>query len=321
LHNRPFPALQRRHRLYRAGLAVRPAAALLCALLIAPALALAQPRSKKPAESEPDKDFTIGLEMPAMWTSAVENPSSESIVNRRRDRYISPELYVRWSHQYDLFRATAKVGASLDRHAKTTAADLDSLLSSFKIERTDGKSDLFVPYISVTNEKYFRPIFAAHDSATNEVAVGFSTGIGWRDRELIPYVDSLISYSDASNPGDVAVSFDASFGRRFCDYSDYQNTFVAARLDLAYYISATWRVEVAATFRARWYEEYAGERRTDLRPGGSIGLVWTPDWLRPVFKGSEITFSFEYNRNYSTLPEQTYSIWEVGPTVSLRAEF
>jgi hypothetical protein len=105
------------------------------------------------------------------------------------------------------------------------------------------------------------------------------------------------------------------------DTTKYQNTFASARLTGAYVISSDWRVEANASIRARWYEDYNGERRTDWRPSASVGLFWSPDWLKKLVKRSELSLNLEYYRNYSNLPDKSYSLWEVGPTLSLRTKF
>jgi hypothetical protein len=145
--------------------------------------------------------------------------------------------------------------------------------------------------------------------------------VAWRNKQRIPYIDSLIPYSDASDPGDVSVLFDARFGRRMSDTTSYQNTFASARLTAAYVISSDWRVEANASIRGRWYEDYNGERRTDWRTSAAVGLIWSPDWLKKIVKRSELSFNLEYYRNYSNLTEKNYSLWEVGPTLSLRTKF
>jgi len=100
--------------------------------------------------------------------------------------------------------------------------------------------------------------------------------VAWRDKERIPYVDSLIPYSDAGDTGDVSVLFDARVGRRMSDTTKYQNTFASARLTTAYVISSDWRVEANASIRGRWYEDYNGERRTDWRPSAAPQLLEPP---------------------------------------------
>jgi hypothetical protein len=144
--------------------------------------------------------------------------------------------------------------------------------------------------------------------------------VAWRDKERIPYIDSLIPYSDAWEPGDVSVLFDARVGRRMSDTTNYQNTFASAKLTTAYFISSNWRFEASASIRARWYEDYNSERRTDWRPSAAVGLIWSPDWLKNIVKRSEISFNLEYYRNYSNIIDKTYSLWEVGPTLSLRTK-
>ena len=45
-------------------------------------------------------------------------------------------------------------------------------------------------------------------------------------------------------------------------------------------------------------------------------MTWTPDWLKKIVKRSELSLNLEYYRNYSNLIDKSYSLWEVGPTLS-----
>jgi hypothetical protein len=69
------------------------------------------------------------------------------------------------------------------------------------------------------------------------------------------------------------------------------------------------------------YESYYGERRIDYRPGADVGLIWSPDWLKALAKRSELSMNFGIYHNYSSIPEKAYTLWDVGPTLSLRTKF
>jgi len=277
--------------------------------------------NKTSPDKSAEKDFTIGIDLPLRRSSSVTSASVDSIVEDRPDTHVTPEVYLKWARQYDWFKATAEVGASMDRYLETHDANVDGIHSAFKIAKTDGKWEYFVPYASINNEMFFLPTFKQPDITYHDVAVGFYSGIAWRDKSLIPYVDAFIPYSDASEPGDVSVYFDARVGRRMSDSTNYQNTFASAKVTGAYVISNNWRVETTASLRGRWYEDYNGERRTDYRPSASIGIFWSPEWLKKIVKRSELSLSFEYYRNYSNIAEKSYSLWEAGPTLSLRTKF
>jgi hypothetical protein len=276
---------------------------------------------KTSSEKSADKDFTIGLDLPLRHSSSVTSASVDSIVEDRPDRHVTPEVYLKWAHQYDWLKASAEVGASVDRYFKSGDANMDALHSSFKLAKTDGKWEYFVPYASISNEMFFLPTFKQADITYNDIAAGFYSGIAWRDKTLIPYVDAFIPYSDASEPGDVSIYFDARFGRRMSDSTNYQNTFASGKVTASYIISDSWRVEANASIRARWYGDYHGEKRTDVRPSASLGVTWTPDWLKKIVKRSELSLNLEYYRNYSNIVDKNYSIWELGPTLSLRTKF
>ena len=276
---------------------------------------------KTSSEKSTDKDFTIGVDLPLRHSSSVASASVDSIVENHPDRHVTPEVYLKWSHQYAWLKASAEVGASIDRYFNSSDANMDGLHSSFKIAKTDGKWEYFVPYASISNEMFFLPTFKQADITYNDIMAGFYSGIAWRDKTLIPYVDALIPYSEASEPGDVSVYFDVRFGRRMSDSTNYQNTFASGKVTAAYFISNDWRMEANASIRGRWYEDYNGEKRTDIRPSASLALTWTPDWLKKIVKRGELSLNLEYYRNYSNIIDKNYAIWELGPTLSLRTKF
>jgi hypothetical protein len=303
----------------------------LLLLLTTPGAALAQSgvdRDRKSDSKQGEqnsqgapKDFSLEFNLPVRYSSNVASPTTDSLLEHRADGYASLELVLKWSHQFDWAKLSAEIGAGMDRYFAVHDANLDSLFSTVKIQKTDGKSDRFVPYALLSSSIYYDPTFSIHEINFYDIAGGFYTGIGWRDKYLVPNIGSVIPYADAMEPGDVSVLFDFRVGRRQSDVSDYQNTFIQAKAELAYTFAKNWRAETAGKFRARWYNDYFGDRRVDYRPGASIGVFWSPDWLKVVVKRSEISLEFEAYRNYSNLPDKNYSLWELGPTLSLRTKF
>jgi hypothetical protein len=266
-------------------------------------------------------DFTIGIDVPYRRASSVTSAGVDSVIDSRPDSHVTPDVYLKWAHQYDWFKASFEVGASLDRYLSVTEANLDDVNTTFKIVKTDGKYEYFAPYFSVVTDKYFLPTFHQPDITYHDFMVGFYSGLGWRDAPRASGERAPIPYSDAENAGDITLYFDARFGRRVSDATDYQNTFAQARMTAAYYFAKDLRLETTGGIRARWYEDYYGDRRTDIRPSASLGLYWSPDWLKKLVKRSELALNIEFYRNFSNLPDKSYTLWEVGPTLSLRTKF
>jgi hypothetical protein len=52
-----------------------------------------------------------------------------------------------------------------------------------------------------------------------------------------------------------------------------------------------------------------------------VSLVWSPAWLTAMVKRAEISFDFETYRNFSNLSDKNITVWEAGPTLSLRTKF
>src|SRR5215212_7849821 len=56
---------------------------------------------KTSSEKSTDKDFTIGVDLPLRHSSSVASASVDSIVENHPDRHVTPDVYLKWSHQYD----------------------------------------------------------------------------------------------------------------------------------------------------------------------------------------------------------------------------
>jgi hypothetical protein len=115
---------------------------------------------------------------------------------------------------------------------------------------------------------------------------------------------------DASKEDDRSLVFDIKAGRRMADVHDYENWF-----------DEEWKIQTGSKVRVRWYDEYFGDKRRDIRLGLSAGLVWSRYWLTAIAKRSHIAFNIAGYRNVSNLDEKIYSVWEFGPELSFRAKF
>lgn len=135
-----------------------------------------------------------------------------------------------------------------------------------------------------------------------------------------PY-KSAVAFRDATEPGDVYVSLDVRGGRRIADPRELGNTFVSATLTLGYFASKELELSISPKLKARWYPDYFGDFRRDLRPGVLAKAVWTPEWLTRIVPRSEIVLSANFYRNYSNLPDKNYTFWEIGPTLGARWRF
>ena len=62
--------------------------------------------SKTSTEKSADKDFTFGVDIPLRRSSSVTSASVDSIVEDRPDSHVTPEVYLKWSHQYDWLKAS-----------------------------------------------------------------------------------------------------------------------------------------------------------------------------------------------------------------------
>lgn len=281
---------------------------------LAPRRSAEAEKISKGKDNENEKDFTATLILPALYASSAVNGNLDSTVESKGDWHATPEVALKWSRQYDFAKLSSEIGANIDRYRRTSDANGDAIFLNAKAELGNGKSNYFVPYVRYSDTLLFIPSFKQLDISLHDLAIGFSSGIGSRNGKALPY-------ADAGDPGDGSANLDVRVGTRLSSYSDYQYRFVTARLELVAYLTDQWRLELTPKFNARWYSDYYGEKRNDYRPGIDVGLVWTPDWLQTIVKRSQIGFGFNFYRNYSNIADKTYSLWEAGPTLELKAKF
>ena len=265
--------------------------------------------------SRESKDFEFVLTIPFLYSSSVVRSDSETAIGDSGDEHVDPDFAINWSHQFSNIKLQTFVAATLERYSTVHEADLDRLTAGVKVELTDGRSDLFVPYIQYESTMDFVPVFSAREDTVHDFAVGFSSGIGFgRDWKKIPY-------SEADDPGHSSVKFDIQAGRRFADPRDLDRIFVELSLDFAHTTSKQWAFVVTPAFKTRWYSSYFGEARSDYRPSIELKAEWTPDWLTIQLPDSAIEFSFLFERNYSNLVEKRDTLYEFGPTIILSSKF
>jgi hypothetical protein len=269
-----------------------------------------------PQSAGASKDFRIIVTLPAYGTNnAIGSAADASGQAGPPDGHVTPDLLLRWLHQLSFVRLSASVDASVDRFFIRTDQNTDSLYGTFKAAFTDGKSNLFVPYVAYAGTPDFGPGITQWDDTLHSFYLGFTSGIG------IGADGRVIGFQDATNPGDWSVSLDASVGRRLANPSDFANGFAIVSVDIVYNAGADLRFGITPTVRVRDYGNYFGSPRHDLRLGWLARAEWTPDWLTRINPGAELDFTVSFLRNRSSLASANYSQWEGGPALVLSWKF
>lgn len=262
----------------------------------------------------PRKDYEISLGAPFLYTTNAAR-SREDFNVRRGDWHFNPDLLVRWSHQYSFLKLSAYVDLSVDRFMTQTRSDEDTVYGYAKAALTDGTSDLFVPYISYNAIIDFRPDFESWDDSLHDLAIGISSGLG------VASSGRIIRYKDAFDPGDSAIGVDFKVGRRLSDPRDFENTFVVLAFDFWHVFDDQWTIGLTPKLRVKWYDNFFGDFRRDVRPSAVLKVVWTPDWLVHLIRRAEIDFTASFLRSFSNISDGRVSEWEFGPTVTLAWRF
>ncbi len=224
--------------------------------------------------------------------------------------HFNPDLLLKWSHQFAALKLSASVDVSIDRFFTETDQD-GGLTASF----TDGRSDLFVPYLSYNVTAELRPDFGKTDDVLHSFSAGFVSGMAYRPG------GGRIALRDPVRPGDRAIALDVSAGRRLADPRDFENTFAIATLDLSYVVALDWTFGFTPKLRVRWYDNFEGEFRRDYRLSCILRAAWTPAWLTRIVPAAGIDFTLSFLKNFSTLPRERFSPWEGGPAAALTWRF
>jgi hypothetical protein len=259
--------------------------------------------------------FEAVLTAPILFTNFAVQTATDELISRKGDAHFNPDLLLKYTHEFEWLKLTVGADVLMDRYLTQTAASEDALIGTVKAAFTDGRSDLFVPYVSYTGSMDFLPTFSRRDDTLHDWAAGFSSSIG------LDSSGGFIPYRTAYSTGDTYVRFDARVGRRLSDPRDYQNTFAVASLQVGYFVNRELEVSITPALRARWYDDYFGDARRDFNASALLLVAWRPDWLRKLVHGAEIDFTANLERNISNLPEKTYSRWEAGPTLVFRTKF
>ena len=229
----------------------------------------ALPDASRAEKARAPQEFTATLAMPLAFSSNVIGPAKDSVVANRGDWHLGPEVSLKWSQQHAAVKITSVLSASMDRYASVAMGDVDAVSASFKAAWTDGRSDLFVPYVMYKQSMYFEPLLRRREIGYFDGIAGVTSSIGLRGGRPIPFADS-------SEAGDASISLDLRLGRRLSDEAAYGNVFVLARIDLTYNVSQSWEIEASPRFQIRWYDDYFGQARRDIRPGGQPARFGAP---------------------------------------------
>jgi hypothetical protein len=261
--------------------------------------------------------WDLEVNLPIHWSSnAVQTFGEQSVEPGapQADWHVSPDVLLRYTHQFDWVKLSAKFDIGEDRYFQQITVNQDAAFATLKAEFTNGRSDLFVPYVAYTPEVDFLPLFAYWQDTLQDFYGGFTSGIGL-------HKGKLIRFRDAVDPGDWSVLVDLSAGQRLASPKGFENTFFRASVDIIYVATPELSFWLTPAYRVRDYPDFFGDHRHDTRLSAVAKAVWTPDWLTGYLKDAEIDFEVAWYKNYSNLPFERYTVWEVGPSVLLTWHF
>ena len=261
------------------------------------------------------KDFSVSLAVSATATNGFVSPASDSVSGSKPVLHLNPYFALKWTHQFSWIRLSAITGGNIDRYYGQTATNFGNLEWGAKAAFTDGRNRIFTPYIRYQGAANQKEDLFAHDFTTHEFSAGMLAGWGFGPG------GSRKNFSETIDAGDSSIAVDIRAGRRVASTASLQRSFVSASVDVSHNIDDDLTVDFAPNLQARWYEDYFGDVRRDVRLGAELRFDWTPAWLTAVMPGSDVDFRFDYFQNYSNMPGLSYGVWEIGPTFTYTTGF
>jgi Ni/Co efflux regulator RcnB len=255
----------------------------------------------------PPKEFDLSFNVPFTYnTNADQSAGSGAAV-----WHWSPDVSVGWRRQFADVRLSARADLAFDRYPARHDLDADEAYLQTKAEWTDGRDYRWVPYASYRPTVAFAPTLEERTQTLHDVALGL-----WN----MFYLDddgTWVGRREARRPGSVFFGFDVQGGYRFSDPDDFSAAFVKAKLPFRVMLGERVVAGVQPTVQVRWYPDYKGVERRDIRPGGNAGITWAPEDL----DGYELSLGVQYVTNVSTRAKSEFSQWDLGPTLSFRYKF
>jgi hypothetical protein len=255
----------------------------------------------------PPKEFDVSVTVPFTYnTNPGQNPGSGEA-----SWHWSPDVAAGWRRQFEWARLSTRANVSFDRYTSQHDLDADEAWLLFKAELTDGNDYRWTPYVSYRPDWSFTATFDERVQTTHDFAAGISNMFYLSD------AGAWIARRAARMPGATFFGFDISAGYRYSDPEYFSATFLKAKLPFRVVVNERVIAGVQPTLTARWYPDYKGTFRRDFRPGGNVGITWSPEG----FDSWELSAGAQYTRTFSTRAKSEFSQWDIGPTVSFRVKF
>jgi len=254
------------------------------------------------------RDFEVAITTALLLTDNALRVSAGDIAGAslRSDAHLVPDLFGRWTHQYERFRLAASAEALFDRYLSETELNEDTVIGNVEAALSDGTSAVFVPYLGYTVSSDLRPEFGASFDFLHSFYAGAT---------------STVWFGSSDERGLRFLTLGASGGRTLADPTDFENSFALATGTLAFAVARDLQLSFEPTVYVRWYDTFAGEFRRDVRLNGLLRAIWTPSWLVDLIPSAEISASLGFLRNISTRADQDFSQWEGGPAIRLAWHF
>ena len=138
------------------------------------------------ATSQEPGGWDIEINLPMYWSSnAVQTFGDQTNLagSPKADWHVSPDALLRYTYQFDWVKVSAKLDVGEDRYFQQITVNQDAVFATLKAEFTDGRSDLFVPYVAYTPEVDFLPFFAHWQDSLQDFYGGFTERHRYQKRQ------------------------------------------------------------------------------------------------------------------------------------------
>jgi len=216
---------------------------------------------------------------------------------------------------------TANVRAEFDRFTDESGFEFDKLRVLGRLQYVDQDNDqAYSPYISYVPRWDFTPLFDNNFVTRQDVNIGFNKVFNYdANFERVAFA--------SSTSGDTVWSFGLTsfFQERFRTPS--ASSFAVVMIpSVSYVISPQWNVSGGFEIERRQFEgnNLSTQRDWFFEPISTLEFVIPSSWLgsASTFVGRPaLDFQVAYERNWSNLPSDNFTIWHAGAALKLGWRF
>jgi hypothetical protein len=252
----------------------------------------------------PEPAFELNLSLPFTYnTNALVTRDDE-----KSDWHGTPELGFQLSRSFGQLMMSASGTGTVDRYLEQSDADGDEFRGEVRAAFTPTVWSFYGFYRPTIA---FEPTFEQKSLVLHDLVFGVS-------RLFTVSIPATPAVSDT-----LQVQVRAQGTRRLTDPSTFDAWIAEAGAKTSHPWTKAWLVSLAPSVRAVFYDEdFNGESRADVRIIVQLGASWQPTWLVTLVNdNASIDLIVSFVQNISTVESNTFTQWDLGPSLNVTWKF